>query len=108
MDNKEFLFLFNAVLLNASNNRSRQSRLLYHAVKHGHISLEQGKALHRKHDAAFSPNDLHQAENVYKVSQWYAPDPDDQLDQQQIANLEPPQEFEQDPMNPCGATDPRF
>lgn len=34
--------------------------------------------------------------------------PDDQLDRQQMASLEPPQPFEQDPMNPCGATDPRF
>lgn len=35
-----------------------------------------------------------------------APSVDDQLDRQQIP--EPPAEFEQDPMNPCGATDPRF
>lgn len=37
-----------------------------------------------------------------------SPDVDDQLDRQQMADLEPPVPFEQDPMNPCGALDPRF
>ena len=42
-----------------------------------------------------------------KADEW-PPDFDDQLGRQQMAGLEPPREFEQDPTNPCGALDPRF
>jgi len=43
-------------------------------------------------------------DDMWTAAMETAPNPGDY--QQQIP--EPPQEFEQDPMNPCGAIDPRF
>lgn len=107
MDNPGFLFLFNAILLNASDAPFRQGRLLCQAVKHGHISMETGEALRQKHwNMRFTPGQLERAHSAHLSS--LAPDPDEDLHQQATDDLTAPQDpFEQDPMDPCGAYEGR-
>ena len=105
MNNKEFLFLLDAILMNAIDQPGRQAWLLCQALRRGHIGGSATIELCKKHEIARSFDDLAKRCAAYPWS-TPAPDPDDQLDHQQIP--EPPAEFEQDPMNPCGATDPRF
>jgi len=106
MDDQKFLFLFNAILLNASDEPYRQGRLLHRAVKHGHINMTQAKALWQKHHAirGCTLESLDKAHDAYLSS--LHPDPDEQLDQQWDEELTAPEDpFEQDPMDPCGAYD---
>lgn len=104
MNNQKFLFLFNAILLNASEHPERQARLLLQAIKQGRISAPAAITLWQTHNIKCNLKDLNEAYGACLSTP--APDPGDQLDRQQIP--EPPAEFEQDPMNPCGALDPRF
>ena len=108
MNNQEFLFLFDAILRNITEHReSRQAVLLLRALSNGHICLATATALRGKHFIKWCTlEDLSRASITYHAT--LPPDPDGQLDRQQMAGLEPPGEFEQDPANPCGATDPRF
>lgn len=103
MDNQEFLFLFDAVLRN--EDAGHQGMLLLKALRNGYVGLVTATALRRKHFINWcSVANLAEARNAYLSTLAL----EDQLDRQQMAEMKPPDEFEQDPMNPCGATDPRF
>lgn len=103
MDDPGFLFLFNAILLNADDHPFRQGRLVCQALKRGHISVDTAEKLRSEHfSMRFRPGAW---ERAYNASQLAAePDLDEELDRQQIEEmLSPPDPSDQDPMDQCGA-----